>query len=583
MKMNLCFSHRASSFCLLFVALFLCLPATVLAASLNAAPNTGVYPLNSTFTVRVAVNSDGQSINAAEGTLKFNPAELNVVSVNRSASVFNLWVTEPTFSNSAGTVNFSGGSPTGYSGNGGTVFTVTFKALTAGTSRLSFTGGAVLANDGRGTNVLSAMNGGTYTIQAAATVPTPELIEYVAPANTPAAPKITSTTHGDGTSWSTKKTAVLEWSLPADVIAVRTLLDALPTSVPTKVYDTPIRTITLDDLPEGESYFHLQFKNAEGWGKVAHYRLAIDTGKPEAVDVTLLPEADLSSPIQTLKITVKDAVSPVRRFMVRIDDTRATEYQDEKGDGLIVLPTLAPGYHSVIVEAFDAAGNGQIGTFSFTLEAFEKPVFTEYPTEINEEVIPVLRGTSRPGASVEVTVTKLGAEPVSYMVMADESGVFTFIPEGRMSEGVYELIAVATDAQGGVSLPSEPIRFAVQRPGYLQIGSMIVSVLSVLVPLIGLVVLLILLASTLLLYTRRFRRQVSRESHEALSILMKEFEILDQKVVTEENRLASSKKTKKLTQLELQVFDSLHQALHESRERVKKEIEDVESLVGGKD
>jgi hypothetical protein len=83
-------------------------PVQVMAATMSVSPNTGVYNTGSTFTVKVVVNTQGKSVNAAEGTVKFNPQELSVVSVDRSSSIFNLWVTEPTFSNSAGTINFSG-------------------------------------------------------------------------------------------------------------------------------------------------------------------------------------------------------------------------------------------------------------------------------------------------------------------------------------------------------------------------------------------------------------------------------------------------------------------------------------------
>ena len=62
------------------------------AATLSVSPGTGVYTSNSTFTVRVVVNSGGKPINAAEGTLTFNPSELSVVSASRSTSIFNLWV-----------------------------------------------------------------------------------------------------------------------------------------------------------------------------------------------------------------------------------------------------------------------------------------------------------------------------------------------------------------------------------------------------------------------------------------------------------------------------------------------------------
>lgn len=171
------------------------------AASLGLTPGTGVYAANGTFSVKVIVNTGGQSVNAADGTISFNPKELSVVSVNRSSSIFNLWVAEPSYSNSAGTISFSGGSPSGYSGSVGTIMTVTFRAAGAGTARVNFKNGSVLANDGRGTNILSSMNGGTYTIQPQTATPEPEIIEYVAPANTPTTPNISSLTHPDSEKW----------------------------------------------------------------------------------------------------------------------------------------------------------------------------------------------------------------------------------------------------------------------------------------------------------------------------------------------------------------------------------------------
>ncbi|MCA9362073.1 hypothetical protein KC906_01740, partial [Candidatus Kaiserbacteria bacterium] len=430
------------------------------AASLQLSPNTGVYTANNTFTARVLVNPGGQSINAAEGTLSFNPAELSVVSVSRAGSIFNLWVTEPTYSNTAGTISFSGGSPTGYSGQTGTIMTVTFRAVAAGTARVNFTNGSVLANDGKGTNILTAMNGGVYTIQAKSTAPEPEVIEYIAPANTPAAPVIRSTTHPDPGKWYSANEAVLSWSLPAGVVAVRTLLDESPTTVPTKVYEDPISSITLSDLPEGESYFHLQFKNDEGWGKVTHYRLAADTENPSKITIALAPEADLTDPEQTLMVKVVDDTSAVRMFKVTIDADEPYDFVDETGSSTIALPPLDPGYHTVFIEAFDEAGNSIVGTYSFTILSFDKPVFTEYPSEINEEVIPVIKGLTRPEATVTIKLARVGGEPSVYSVVADVGGEFIFIPEGTFSNGVYELTAQATDLHGAQSAVSEAIRIA---------------------------------------------------------------------------------------------------------------------------
>ncbi len=562
----------------------LLVPGVIFAASLSVAPATGVYTAGNTFSVKVAVNTAGQSINAAEGTLRFNPKEVTVVSIDRSSSIFNLWVTEPTFSNSAGTISFSGGLPSGFKGAAGTVFTITLRSVSAATARVSFTGGSVLANDGRGTNVLSDMAGGTYTIQAVSSSPTPEVVEYVAPANTPAQPKIQSSTHPNPEEWYQVSSAKLSWELPSGVTAVRTALDKSPTSIPTKVYDEPIRNITLEDLSDGVSYFHLQFKNADGWGKVAHYRLAVDTQKPSSFVIGFSgTSSDLSNPIQKLSLNVEDETSGVKLYKVKIDNGEAYDYIDDKTTKVIELAALLPGYHSIIIEAIDRAGNSFIGTFSFTIESFSKPIFTEYPNEINEEVIPVIRGLTRPQSVVEVTMQKVGTDSATYTVTADDAGTFTFIPEGTLSRGVYELTARASDQFGAQSEPSETIRIAVQQPGYVQIGNMLINILSVVIPLIALVVLLIVATWFLVLYLRRFRKQVSVESKEVSLILDKEFLNLYSTLEQQKLEIEESRKTKKLTKTEEQMFAVVKMTIQNAQAKIGKEVSDVEKLVKNED
>jgi len=558
--------------------LFLASLQVTYAASLSLSPGTGVYTSGSTFTANVLVNSQGKPINAAEGTLSFNSRELTVVSVNRASSIFNLWVTEPTFSNSAGTISFSGGSPSGYTGSGGNIMSVTFRSVGAGSSRVSFSDGSVLANDGRGTNVLTAMNGGNFTIQAASAAPEPEIIEYIAPANTPRAPQITSQSHSDSTKWHTQTNAVLSWTLPAGVTAVRTLLNQNPTSVPTRVYSDPISTITLSDLPQGESYFHIQFQNADGWGRVTHYRLAVDSENPTKIDIAHLEGADLANPIQTIDVQVTDETSEVKRFSIKVDDAEPYEFINETGSTTITLASLDPGYHSVIIEAFDEAGNSIIGTYSFTILSFDKPIFTEYPNQISEEVIPVIKGLTRANASVDVTLSRVGGEPTVYTVQSNDAGEFIFIPEGTFSTGVYELSAQATDEYGAKSDVSDVVRIAVQQPGYLQIGSFIVSVLSVIVPLLVLIALLIFGTWYLFAYFRRFRKKVRIESTEALEILNREFGNLQKVLRTEESAMQKSRKTNKLTQAEAHMIEVLDKELQSAQRKVEKEIEDVTKL-----
>lgn len=563
------------------MCLYFWLTTVVQAATLGLSPNTGVYTTGATFTVSVVVNTEGQAINAIDGSLSFNPSELSVVSVTRAGSIFNLWTTEPTFSNAAGTISFGGGlPPPGYTGARGTVMSVTFRVNAAGTKRVSFSEASVLAADGRGTNVLSSMGSGTYTVTAATSAPAPErVIEYVAPANTPGLPQITSSTHSDPQGWYQTQVAELSWTLPAGVTAVRTLLNESPTSVPTNVYDTPISEITLDDLPDGESYFHLQFRNADGWGQVAHYRLAVDTEAPESFSISMPEEADMTQPEQSLIVAAEDSTSPITRYLVQLDGGEPLEYSELEDGGLITLPAVEPGYHTVVVEAFDAAGNSITQSLSFTVTSFTAPEITEYPQTLNEGVIPVIRGTTKPGAKVLVRLQKIGFEVGEYEVTANNEGVFTYIPEAALSRGTYELQVRATDSAGAVSELSAPVRIAVQPPGYITIGGLLISVMSVLVPLLAMAIVLLLLLGFGYRRVRSWRRGVTVETAEALTILNSEFLQLAAMLESETNAVKESRKSKKLTAAESHLTSSMMVALEEAQTRVKKEITDVQRVI----
>ncbi|MFT5831711.1 MAG: hypothetical protein ACI9SY_000079 [Candidatus Paceibacteria bacterium] len=549
------------------------------AAVMQVSPSTGVYQAGATFSVDIQIRTGGDSVNASEGTLKFNPNQLSVVSVGRSSSIFNLWTAEPAFSNSAGTVTFSGGTPSGYTGSVGRVVTVTFRTKGAGTSQISFSNGSVLANDGRGTNILTSMNGGSYTISAATVAPQPEvIIEYVPSANTPDAPSIDSSTHPDPEGWSNLRTAELTWVLPADVTSVRTLLNSSPSSIPSRVYENPIRSITLDDLDEGVSFFHLQFKNSDGWGGVRSYQLGVDTIAPTELEISLATTSDKSNPAKTLQFAVVEETSGIKKYLIKIDADEPYVFTPESGSSTHTLTALEPGYHTVIVEAFDGAGNSVIATYSFTIESFERPVFIDVPTDMSANVVPVLAGTTRPNSSVQVFFNRVGSEQNVYETVSDENGVFTFIPDGTLYSGVYELSARATDQFGAQSELSDVYRIAAQEPGYIRIGTQVINAMSVIVPLILLALLLVLGVWYMLFVYRRFKGVVDAESSEALMILQREFASLHQTVAEQRELLLASRKTKKLTKAESETLAIFSDSLEASQQVVEKEIKDVTAL-----
>lgn len=78
---------------------FFCIPAISQAADLGFSPSTLSGTVSETFTVLVSVSSPGAAINAASGVVSFPTNTLEVVNVSKTNSVVDLWVQEPSFSN----------------------------------------------------------------------------------------------------------------------------------------------------------------------------------------------------------------------------------------------------------------------------------------------------------------------------------------------------------------------------------------------------------------------------------------------------------------------------------------------------
>lgn len=153
----------------IFFSLFLFSPLTSFAqGSLFLIPTTGNYKVGESFSVLVNLNSGGESVNAGTGQISFDNSKLEVVGVGYSQSIFTLWTDNPSFSNPAGTVSFSGGVPSpGFTGSSGGVMRITFKAKATGQAPVNFLSGSILANDGQGTNIADGLRGALYSIAPA--------------------------------------------------------------------------------------------------------------------------------------------------------------------------------------------------------------------------------------------------------------------------------------------------------------------------------------------------------------------------------------------------------------------------------
>ena len=138
---------------------------SALGGVLYVSPERGVHAIGETFDVQILADTGVQAINAAEAELIFNPDVLSVERISTGNSILQTWPTPVTFSNVVGTVEFSGVTTGKFSGTGGVLITITFKALRNMQSDARLSAGALLAADGVESNIITTMRSGVFTIQ----------------------------------------------------------------------------------------------------------------------------------------------------------------------------------------------------------------------------------------------------------------------------------------------------------------------------------------------------------------------------------------------------------------------------------
>lgn len=151
-NMSLIFKNNINKIFFSIIFIFVFFSAQIAyAADLGLSPSSGSYEMGKNIRVNITLSSSDIQSNAVSGILKFPTDTLSLTSISKSNSIISIWSTEPSYSNSTGTVNFEGVMLSGYSGSGGTVLTLNFQAKAIGTANLSFSKFLVLANDGNGT------------------------------------------------------------------------------------------------------------------------------------------------------------------------------------------------------------------------------------------------------------------------------------------------------------------------------------------------------------------------------------------------------------------------------------------------
>lgn len=444
-------------------------PASTDAANLYFFPASAVKSASSEFTVSVYVNSIDQAMNAVSGVLDFPADKLRVVSLSKSNSIVNLWVQEPSFSNAEGKIRFEGVvlNP-GYTGTTGRIIGITFKPKRAGPASLTFSSGAVLANDGQGTNILTEMGGANYSLQAYEQAGFPEAREAreatTIAQQLPAAPVIKSTTHPSEDSWYNGKNLMLSWDIPPGVDGVSYALEASPTFQLVPQGRGLLSNVSYDvsKFADGIWYFHLRYHTSAGWGPVSRRAVRMDFTPPEVPILSRVDEDDPTSPRPVFGWKSKDAASGIAQYQMKIGEG------DWFDPGLPTedfrLPLQAPGERQLTIRAIDGAGNRTYGGTVFLVRPIPAPSIVDYTREFfsPSESFRV-RGTADAQARIRLVLNKDG-KAVMWETPADGEGNWQSEHSERLASGDWELRAHAVDDRGALSLETDPVTVTVVSP-----------------------------------------------------------------------------------------------------------------------
>ncbi|MBX4195612.1 hypothetical protein KW796_01490 [Candidatus Parcubacteria bacterium] len=582
---------RSSLFKALFVIIFFVAPVLASAATLFISPESDSYAAGKTFSIRVRVSSP-QAINAVSGSLTFPTDKLQVTSVSKTGSILTLWVADPSYSNSDGKVSFEGVVPNpGWSGTGGTVATVSFRVVGSGSAKVSYTAASVLANDGNGTELcyncgLSA----TYTLGGAPAPVVPA--EEVEPSGTPGAPNITSSSHPVQSKWYGEEDAKFSWTNEPGVTATRVLLGKSANSTPTAEYTPPITNREIDNIEDGIWYFHVQNKNSKGWGSTAHYMIKVDTTDPDSFVMKEVARPDDTDPRVRLSLSASDDTSGIKSFGIQVDKGEMQDWVED-GTGIYVTDPLPPGEHTIFARAYDEAGNFATASVNVEVKGIPAPKITSYTDKISGSAPIIVRGTALPNSIVRVTLTKGGSlggifgsdsgeiSPFTKDTKSDDSGDFSLSLDTKgMESGAYDLTAIAIDRRGAQSEPTAPKTVLINAGWLRSIGSTILTVLAIAVPVLALLFLLFIIFMRGFHTVRMTNRKFRAELHNIEHLVDQSFVLLKEDVEDSIRLLEKTKSRRKLTEEEEAIIDRLRQNLRDAEKVIHGQVRRIEKEIG---
>ncbi len=580
---------HATFFTIGITILFFVFPFQIYAATLNVLPDSGSYAVGKTFPVNIYVSSPTTSINAISGSLSFSSDKLQIVSLSKTSSILTLWVTDPSFSNYAGTIDFEGVVPNpGFIGSSGRVITVNFKVIATGNAEVKWKAGSVLANDGNGTNVLQDSSPASFTLGGVSSLPVETSKISVPQIQTTGGIKISSPTYPDSSKWYTETNGKFTWNVPDGIGAVRMLVGKLANGIPSVVYEPPIDSKQISDSSDGIWYFSLQGRTGTTWGAISRYLFRVDSTPPENFTMKAVASDDPTEPKPKFIFSATDSISGIDHYTVEIDGGGAVNWEDN-ASGVYSPKALPPGKHTILAKAYDGAGNSTPASIDFTIVGIETPKITFYTDSVSANKPLIIKGTALPNVTVRVKLSKgasIGSlfsnvsadtSPYTQTVDSDDNGSWSMsVDTTKFESGAYDMTATAIDSRGAQSNPTATKTILINSSWWQSIGSSIIRFLAIAIPILALLYGLIIVFLHGFHRVRKTNTKLLREVNDIERLVDRAFILLKEDVEDSVKLLEKTKSRRQLTQEEDAIVKRLRSNLSEAERMIHKQVRQVE-------
>lgn len=316
-------------------------------STLKLKPGSGVYTTGYPQQIAVQVYSGGESINAAQVSLRFNPKIINVDSLSFSRSICTPeTIVEKITDNINGTISVSCAiAEKAFEETYGVIFDINFTPKESGDVDLTFDDdNHILASDGLGTDVLRAVTSGYYRVFDEKDISTFfSKNTYVIPY---------SLTHENSSKWYSSKNISLMWpKTNASSYLYELSTNASSTFVNAKT--TTLNNVNIIVPEDGIYYFRLAAQRGGVVGLTSTLKIKIDDTPP---DTPIIKASNLSikkNDVVRFQLSSNDEGSGLQKnFYVKVDDSAWLPSFSK-----LYMPFREVGTHKFSVRVFDNAEN----------------------------------------------------------------------------------------------------------------------------------------------------------------------------------------------------------------------------------